>query len=549
MLVAALAPLALPPDAVNEWFKERRKLEAHHAEPKGALQQPQYMGYLGDVRTLQAAAEAKEAAAIEGLPRLQAHLIGTSPLCAPQNLGAGACAACTKDPMVRQRAKRHQRAHLLFLNTPKSGGSALECATQGNPLGPRWTNMGHTTQKAVAACMTACTFGGRPPKVVVMVRDPYDYWRSRYLFAHECQLAARCTQEFGIDSFLGYLRYIEAKGDFPNGAGTSPWMPQSYLLRQQCGQPCRHDHLFHTSSMQADWLALMNEIGAPRTLLPLPANLTRMSPCRGQGGENNKCTPPTVFSLEVLRIIHRIDANMFDEWGYTKRDRQFELADAWGSESVADSVNPVTADSVNPIAALRAVVSGEVDSMNAATAEAQAEAQAEVQAVADAEALEVAVAKDQARVDAKKAAAEAVRVAAGHGSRIEGRQVRQDQAVADAKAEAAGKAAAGAGAGPEAVAAAVADAKAEAKGKAAAEAAEAEAVAAEAAEAVAEAGAAKVTLREAHVTGQAVEAQSETQVASKPWPLTPTSNPNPNPNPNPNAGGARRDQGRGERRG
>ena len=78
MLVAALAPLALPPDAVNEWFKERRKLEAHHAEPKGALQQPQYMGYLGDVRTLQAAAEAKEAAAIEGLPRLQAHLSGAS---------------------------------------------------------------------------------------------------------------------------------------------------------------------------------------------------------------------------------------------------------------------------------------------------------------------------------------------------------------------------------------------------------------------------------------------------------------------------------------
>merc|ERR1740133_498572 len=218
-----------------------------------------------------------------------------------------------------------------------------------------------------------------------------------------------------------------------------------HLLFGMFAPPCPlHDHLFHTSSMQADWLALMNEIGAPRTLLPLPANLTRTQPCRGQGGANmpnNKCTPPTIFSLEVLRIIHRIDANMFDEWGYTKRDRQFELADAWGSESVADSVNPVTADSANPIAALRAVVSGEVDSMNAATAEAQAEAQADVQAVADAEALEVAVAKDQARVDAKKAAAEAVRVAAGHGSRIEGRQVRQDQAVADAKAEAAGKAA------------------------------------------------------------------------------------------------------------
>ena len=59
-----------------------------------------------------------------------------------------------------------------------------------------------------------------------MVRDPYDYWRSRYLFAHECQLAARCTQQYGIESFLGFLRYIEAQGDFPNGAGNSPWMPQ-----------------------------------------------------------------------------------------------------------------------------------------------------------------------------------------------------------------------------------------------------------------------------------------------------------------------------------
>ena len=229
MLFAAFAPLALPPDAVDEWFKERRKNEkneGHRAEPKGALQQPQYMGYLGDVRTLQAAAEAKEAAAIQGLPRLEAHRIGNSPYCVQQNLGEKACAACTKDPKVRQRAKRHGRAHLLFLNTPKSGGSALECATEGNPLGPRWTNMGHTTQKAVATCMKACTFGGRPPQVVVMVRDPYDYWRSRYLFAHECQLAARCTQQYGIESFLGFLRYIEAQGDFPNGAGNSPWMPQ-----------------------------------------------------------------------------------------------------------------------------------------------------------------------------------------------------------------------------------------------------------------------------------------------------------------------------------
>ena len=252
--------------------------------------------------------------------------------------------------------------------------------------------------------------------------------------------------------------------------------------------------------MQADWLALMNEIGAPRTLLPLPANLTRTQPCRGQGGANNKCTPPTIFSLEVLRIIHRIDANMFDEWGYTKRDREFELADPWGSESVADSINPATAGSVNPIAALQSVVSGEVDSINAATAEAAAE----VQTVADAKALEVAVATDQARIDAKKAAAQGRRQGqnASRGSRIEGRiegrQLRQDQAVAEAKAKAKGKAAAEAAqAGP-------------------AQAGPAQAVAAQAAAAqaaAAEADVAQVTLEEEHALGQGVqhEVTSETQ--------------------------------------
>ena len=171
MLVAALA---LPPDAVNEWFKERKKQDRHQAEPQGSIQQPQYMGYLGAVRTLQAAAEAKEEATLEGLPRLKAHPIGDTPFCAPQSLGERACAACSKDS-VRRRAKRHNKAHLLFLNTQKTGGSALECATEGNALSSRWTNMGHTTQEAVAACMSACTMGGRVPKVVVMVRDPYDF--------------------------------------------------------------------------------------------------------------------------------------------------------------------------------------------------------------------------------------------------------------------------------------------------------------------------------------------------------------------------------------
>ena len=184
MLVAALALPAkhgkrgkagTPDDAVTEWFKQRKNEETHQLEPQGSVQQPGILGYLQAQRHLQADVAAKEeAAALERLPRLKAHPIGNPPFCAHHFRGERACAACS-DPTKRRQAKRRKQAHLLFLNTPKSGGSALECATEGNPLGARWTNMGHTTQKAVASCMKACTFGGRPPKVVVMVRDPYDY--------------------------------------------------------------------------------------------------------------------------------------------------------------------------------------------------------------------------------------------------------------------------------------------------------------------------------------------------------------------------------------
>ena len=35
---------------------------------------------------------------------------------------------------------------MLYLHAQKTGGSTLECATEGNPLSVRWTNMGHTSR-------------------------------------------------------------------------------------------------------------------------------------------------------------------------------------------------------------------------------------------------------------------------------------------------------------------------------------------------------------------------------------------------------------------
>ena len=57
----------------------------------------------------------------------------------------------------------------------KTGGSTLECATEDQPsIGALWTNMGHTYVEFVKSCKRRCTFGGIEPKVVVMIREPYD---------------------------------------------------------------------------------------------------------------------------------------------------------------------------------------------------------------------------------------------------------------------------------------------------------------------------------------------------------------------------------------
>ena len=141
---------------------------------------------------------------------------------------------------------------------------------------------------------------------------------SRYLYAKACSGAASCTASFGITSFLAYLRYIENNGNFPDDRGKSPWEPQSFLMEQQCGKPCKYDYLLHTETMQQDWIKLMDKMGEPRALLPHDINPT-------VGKERLQ------FTKDVLGIIHRLDANMFDEWGFEKRDESFNLRVSFGS--------------------------------------------------------------------------------------------------------------------------------------------------------------------------------------------------------------------------
>ena len=254
----------------------------------------------------------------ESLPQLQSHPVqlgGVVGACSNHWRGERACTECAA-PWMRNPAKERQAkynsswksATFLYPHAPKTGGSTLECATEHNPLQARWVNMGHTTGKVVTDCIEACTVDEQPPKVVVMIREPYDFWASRFLFAWNCDHAKSCTQYFNIKSFIEFLRFVRRKGDH------SPWEPQSLIHRNFCGQPCKHDFAFHTETMQDDWIALMDKIGEPRSLLPRLVNpSTRTN------------APAIEFTSEALDIIHEIDANMFEEWGYKKRHESFAL--------------------------------------------------------------------------------------------------------------------------------------------------------------------------------------------------------------------------------
>jgi len=256
----------------------------------------------------------------EELPQLMGHAIGggVEGGCSDHWLGVHACKRCqmpgmrnARTAITKANGSSWKTATFLYLHAQKTGGSTLECATEKNSLQGRWINMGHTNAAAVAHCAEACTFAEQPPKVVVMVRDPYDFWASRFLFAWDCKAAKSCTSYFNIKTFIEFLRFVKRKG------ARSPWIPQSAIHHNFCGQPCKHDALLHTETMQDDWLTLMDKIGGERTRLPKLVNPS-----------SHAHTPKIEFTSEALDIIHEIDANMFEEWGYTKRHESssFQLA-------------------------------------------------------------------------------------------------------------------------------------------------------------------------------------------------------------------------------
>ena len=147
------------------------------------------------------------------------------------------------------------------------------------------------------------------------MRDPYHFWRSLFTYAWVGEASAVVIPE-GVTSFAGFVRHAEEVATSWGNHGEWEYSLSVNLLLA-CGRPCQYDYLLHTETLTHDWLHLLRQLEMPLVALPHhnPTNTTSRNP-----------PPPTIFTTEVLAIINRLEASVFDEFGYERRTDEFELS-------------------------------------------------------------------------------------------------------------------------------------------------------------------------------------------------------------------------------
>jgi hypothetical protein len=225
------------------------------------------------------------------------------PPCCPYEISA---------PEMHPSLNQQPHYHPVFLHIPKSGGSSIECLTKDWDKAGIWTNMGHASFPAVSQCASRAAPLAQSA-LIISVRNPFDYWLSVYEYAKYC-IRTNTPQSFEasylqkrnatdrLATFTTFMRYMD-------GESWARDATQSHHIERSCGSPCNYEFLLRTETLGADWLALLGTLQLP--LRPLShvnvANAASDSETRRAG-----------YTPELAQIVLNLEAQLFDEYGYSR---------------------------------------------------------------------------------------------------------------------------------------------------------------------------------------------------------------------------------------
>jgi len=212
--------------------------------------------------------------------------------------------ACRAARPERAIAPHDPKPHPVFIHIADTGGNPVECASEEWERAGRWTNMGYASSRAVQQCTLRCNPATAMANIVVLVRNPYDYWLSVYHHAIAC-LSRRCSSTANylqaknatsaLATFTQFMQFMET---VPQEHGA---YSQTAQIKRSCGTPCRFHYLLRSETLVADFIALLGHFQLPLQALPHSSE----TPGAAGYARVERYTP------KVAAIVQRLEALLF----------------------------------------------------------------------------------------------------------------------------------------------------------------------------------------------------------------------------------------------